>query len=65
MQEASGCGRLVGVKNWEASGCGRLVGAGVYWSGELVCFSRQLVPFYAFKMAKMFAFLRENAVEMF
>ena len=28
MQEASGCGRLVGVKNWEASGCGRLVGAG-------------------------------------
>ena len=28
MREASGCGRLVGVKNWEASGCGRLVGAG-------------------------------------
>ena len=28
MREASGCGRLVGVKNQEVSGCGRLVGAG-------------------------------------
>ena len=28
MWEASGCGRLVGVKDWEFSGCGRLVGAG-------------------------------------
>ena len=28
MWEASGWGRLEGVKNWEASGCGRLVGAG-------------------------------------
>ena len=28
MREASGCGRLVGIKNWEVSGCGRVVGAG-------------------------------------
>ena len=31
MQEASGCGRLVGAGGWwvrEASGCRRLVGAG-------------------------------------
>jgi hypothetical protein len=26
--KASGCGRLVGVKNWEFSGWGRLVGGG-------------------------------------
>ena len=47
MWEASGCGRLVGlrgsgrlvgVKNREASGCGRLVGAGGYWSGEASVF---------------------------
>jgi hypothetical protein len=28
VREATGCGRLVGVKNWEFSGCGRLVGVG-------------------------------------
>ena len=47
MWEASGCGRLVGVrgsgrlvggKNWEVSGCGRLVGTGGCWSGEASVF---------------------------